>query len=64
VKRVFDKYLATPDGFEKLLDKIVEDGLGRIGDTDVKVAGQADCSTTSRSSAELPCPPSNDGHGA
>jgi hypothetical protein len=40
VKRVFDKYLATPDGFEKLVDKIVEDGLGRIGSTDVKVAGR------------------------
>jgi hypothetical protein len=54
VKRVFDKYLATPDGFEKLLDKIVEDGLGRIGDTDVKVAGRRLLDNINRSRAQLP----------
>ena len=41
VERVFNKYLATPDGLEKLVDKIVEDGLGRISGTDVKAAGRS-----------------------
>ena len=40
VERIFDRYLGTPDGFEAVLDKIVEDGLGRIGGIDVKRAGK------------------------
>lgn len=35
-KRVMDRYFSDPDSFDKLLDKVVEDGLGRVGDVDVK----------------------------
>jgi len=41
LEEVFNKYIApAPDGYEKLLDKIVEDGLGRIGDTNVTAAAK------------------------
>lgn len=41
LEEIFNKYIApAPDGYEKLLDKIVEDGLGRIGDTNVTAAAK------------------------
>lgn len=41
LEEVFNKYIATaPDGVEKLMDKIVEDGLGRVGDADVTASAR------------------------
>ena len=56
VERVFDKYLATPDGLEKLVDKIVEDGLGRISGTDVKAAGRSVLAEITRRQTGAPAP--------
>jgi hypothetical protein len=33
---VMKRYFSDPESFDKLLDKVVEDGLGRVGDIDVK----------------------------
>ena len=64
LEEVFNKYIApTPDGFEKLMDKIVEDGLGRIGDAEAKEAAKAALKRivqndlAAASSGMLPLPP-------
>jgi hypothetical protein len=41
LEEVFNKYVApAPDGVEKLMDKIVEDGLGRVGDANVTTSAR------------------------